>query len=127
MTVSVRNCLEDRYAVLPSWPICIIVGNPGSMLSLQRVAQHELRNRLAIEPVVFIGGEAERPFGEARFAQGVDKECQVFAIAKVRPFDPDCCKGSIVGRDFDAFSHRGASVSEFDRRARRPRQAQPGY
>ena len=86
---------------MPSWAICISAGDPVDA-SLQRVTEDEARNRVTIQPIVLVGGEAERPFGEARFAQRLNEECQVFGVAKMLPVNPNGRKGSIIGRKSDA-------------------------
>src|SRR5947209_1891493 len=63
MTVSVRNCLDDRYAVRPSSLICIIVGNPGSMCpcnvwpSMSCASAFQGRDR----PIIFAVEEEDEP------------------------------------------------------------------
>ena len=60
----------------------------GFELALQRMAKNEGRDLRALQPVVFVGGEAERPFGQACLAQGVDDKSQILGVAKMRIIDP---------------------------------------
>ena len=92
-------------------PICMIVGNPGSMRPLN-VWPNTRRAIARLETVAFVGGEPERPFGQARLAQRLRKKLQVLGVAKMRPNDLDRRNGRYNSEEMNAFRHGCASIGD---------------